>query len=73
MGRKLLCPWCKTQYDPSERYLAHKPARCEVIALREHIERLKIALHYWIPDESMVEPRTEQVWNEHIELLRSPV
>jgi hypothetical protein len=73
MGTQILCPWCKTHYDPSERYLAHKPARCEAIALREHIERLKIALHHWMPDESMVEAAESHAWNEHIELLRRTV
>ena len=29
------CPWCEVEYDPRERYLAHKPERCELRRLQE--------------------------------------
>lgn len=37
----------------------------------DRIQKLKQALRYWIPDETLVEQRHEAAWNEHVKLLGS--
>lgn len=33
------------------------------------IERLRVALRYWLPDETMIPAGHEIAWNEHVELI----
>lgn len=33
------------------------------------IERLKTALRYWLPDETMIPEGHEVAWNEHVQLI----
>jgi hypothetical protein len=51
MGTNTVCRWCGTTYDPSARYLAHKPDRCEVMALREIADKLILWADHGTPTE----------------------
>lgn len=37
--------------------------------LRAENDRLKNALRYWLPDETMIPPGHEVAWNEHVQLI----
>lgn len=37
--------------------------------LQQEAERLRIALRYWLPDETMIPAGHEIAWNEHVELI----
>lgn len=37
--------------------------------LRAENERLKNALRYWLPDETMIPAGHEVAWNEHVALI----
>ena len=40
MAKQIACSFCGTKYDPSERYLAHEPERCELQQTRELMDDL---------------------------------
>lgn len=37
--------------------------------LKAENERLRIALRYWLPDETMIPKGHEVAWNEHVALI----
>lgn len=70
MGMYLIHPdgSCGPEYnlgDSTHGYVTHEDAK----ALEAEIERLKIALRYWLPDETMIPEGHEVAWNEHVQLI----
>ena len=53
------------------------PMTTPVAAILEHARRLESdraalveALRYWLPDETMVGPESDSMWDRHIKLLQ---